>query len=446
MIDLFVGMITGAVDCQAVNATLCIREDKPFFTFSLYPLGIGTLVFLVAGRIFYEFANKESKLLSVSDYRKSLEREQAEESGISREELYEKLRRGKRTRDPNKETIWQTIGRNLSDFWSKIDDFIDRTKEKFLDFIDRQKTKAKERKELKVEMQKIEQEQIEQAAIEEHKQRADRLNKTELVTLISQQTSLSQNDARNFVNALLETIKETVVTGEDVKIAKFGRFSKVHIEEHEEYDPDQDKMVHIEEYNDVEFQPFKQLLEAFGIESEEDEVDEESNVVEENVVVEEPVQEEVVIEEEPEVTEELVQEEVVVAPIVVESEGASSEEPEEDISDDDEEEPKKGKQKEPKEVVVTKTKKDFIEMMEQTTDLSKNKANKFLKYFAEVVKEVLADKDEVELPGLGFFTTIEMPAKEAVNPQTNEPIIVPAHFQVRFRFDEDFKDRVNNEE
>ena len=345
-------------------------------------------------------------------------------------------------------------------------------------FIERQKTKAKERKELKVEMQKIEQEQIEQAAIEEHKQRADRLNKTELVTLISQQTSLSQNDARNFVNALLETIKETVVTGEDVKIAKFGRFSKVHIDEHEEYDPDQDKMVHIEEHNDVEFQPFKQLLVAFGIDAEDDEGEDEADVVEAEVaeepvqeepvveekpeVAEEPVQEEPVVEEEPEVAEEPVQEEpvveeepevaeepVVVAAVVTETEESSSEESEEDSSDDDdndEEEPKKAKVKAPKEVVVTKTKTDFIEMMEQTTDLSKNKANKFLKYFAEVVKEVLANKDEVELPGLGFFTTIEMPAKEAVNPQTNEPIIVPAHFQVRFRFDDDFKDRVNNEE
>ncbi len=93
--------------------------------------------------------------------------------------------------------------------------------------------------------------------------------------------------------------------------------------------------------------------------------------------------------------------------------------------------------------VVTKTKKQFIELIDATTDLSKNKANKFLKYFAEVVKEQLALRKDVDLEGIGFFTTIEMPAKEAVNPQTRKKIVVPAHHQVRLRFDEDLKDKMN---
>ena len=56
---------------------------------------------------------------------------------------------------------------------------------------------------------------------------------------------------------------------------------------------------------------------------------------------------------------------------------------------------------------------------------------------------IVMNGEEVELSGIGFFTTIEMPEKEAVNPQTGEPMIVPAHNQVRLRFDDDFKDKVN---
>ena len=90
---------------------------------------------------------------------------------------------------------------------------------------------------------------------------------------------------------------------------------------------------------------------------------------------------------------------------------------------------------------VTKTKADIIEMLFETTDISKNKANKFLKFFAEVVKETLTEREDIDLDGFGTFTTIEMPEKDAVNPQTNEKIVVPAHHQVRFRVSDDFKDK-----
>ena len=95
------------------------------------------------------------------------------------------------------------------------------------------------------------------------------------------------------------------------------------------------------------------------------------------------------------------------------------------------------KPKKPKE--VKKTKADIIEYIETETGISKNKSNKFLKFFAEVVKEELAKGKDVNIPGFGLFTTIEMPAKEAVNPQTNKRIVVPAHHQARLRFDDKFK-------
>ena len=86
---------------------------------------------------------------------------------------------------------------------------------------------------------------------------------------------------------------------------------------------------------------------------------------------------------------------------------------------------------------------DFINIIVDDSDISKNKASKFLKAFASTIKDALTARDDVDLPGFGTFTTIEMPAKDAVNPQTHEKIVVPAHHQVRFRIDSDFKDKFN---
>ena len=88
-----------------------------------------------------------------------------------------------------------------------------------------------------------------------------------------------------------------------------------------------------------------------------------------------------------------------------------------------------------------KTKIDIINLIDETTDLSKNKANKFLKFFAQVVRETLADKQSVKIDDFGTFTTILIPQKDGVNPITSEKIIVEAHTQVRLRFDKKFKQK-----
>jgi nucleoid DNA-binding protein len=123
------------------------------------------------------------------------------------------------------------------------------------------------------------------------------------------------------------------------------------------------------------------------------------------------------------IKEEVIKEEVIKEEVIKE---------EEKVIKPDKAKPAKPKQKK-------KTKADIIEYIEIETGLSKNKSNKFLKFFAEVVKEELAKGKDVNLTGFGMFTTIKMPAKEAVNPQTNQKIIVPAHNQARLRFDDNFK-------
>ena len=458
LIDLFSAMVSGAFDCA--GTTLCeIRDGYSFYSFTLYPLGIGTLVFLVAGRIFYSFAHKESDLLSVSDYKISLEVEV--EDTISRDELYEKLGR-KGRKNPNVEPIGVRVARNFKGLFASIGNFFSSIGDKLKSKVDSSKQKSTERKELKEETKRLEQEK---KAKEEALNTHSKLNKTGLILKVAEATKLTQNDSRLFINTLFETIKERIIDNEEVKIAKFGKFSKVHIDKHTELDPDTEKEIQIEEHNDIEFVAFKQLISRISgiteieeepvVESEPESVveSEPEPVVEaeqETVVEVEPepvveVEPEPVVEVEPEPIVEAEPEPVVEVepePVVeVEPEPVVEVEPEPIVEVKPESDLKPVKPAKPK--VVTKTKKQFIEMMDETTELSKNKANKFLKYFAEVVKEQLALREDVELTGIGFFTTIEMPAKEAVNPQTSEKIIVPAHHQVRLRFDDEFKDKMN---
>jgi nucleoid DNA-binding protein len=89
-------------------------------------------------------------------------------------------------------------------------------------------------------------------------------------------------------------------------------------------------------------------------------------------------------------------------------------------------------------------KKDLILRISEEHDISKNKADKFLKGLTTVIQDTLVKRDDVVIDQFGKFTTIEMPAKKAVNPQTNESIVVPAHHQVRVRFNSKFEDDIND--
>ena len=50
------------------------------------------------------------------------------------------------------------------------------------------------------------------------------MNKSELSAIIAEKTGLSKKDSENFVNLTIDTIKETIETGEKVQLAGFGIF------------------------------------------------------------------------------------------------------------------------------------------------------------------------------------------------------------------------------
>jgi len=244
-----------------------------------------------------------------------------------------------------------------------------------------------------------------------------RLTKGDLIKKVAESTELSEYKTKQFINALLDEIKDQLAAKNEVKIDDFGRFyTKLH-KEREAINPQTFEPIVIEAYTAVKFTAYTTFKDHITMD-----VKDTANktFVQKEEVTPEPATAPV-----PMVVEE------VPVPVIVEPKP----EPKPVIKTEPNPAPKK------KTANLKKTKIDIINLIDETTDLSKNKANKFLKFFGLVIRETLADKQSVKIDDFGTFTTIVIPEKEGVNPITSEKIIVEAHTQVRLRFDKKFKDK-----
>ena len=263
--------------------------------------------------------------------------------------------------------------------------------------------------------------------VKSKKTKTPQKTKADFINMMEETTDLSKNKANKFLKAFAEVIKDSLVIREDVKLDEIGTFTTILMPAKDAVNPQTHQKIVVPAHHQVRFRISDELKEIFD------------NLPTDNepLVVSEPILEpkiEKVIKQEP-VIEKIVEEKIVEP--VVEKPAKKPIIEKEPINET------KEPAKSAKNVVVTKTKADFINIIVDDSDISKNKASKFLKAFASTIKDALTARDDVDLPGFGTFTTIEMPAKDAVNPQTHEKIVVPAHHQVRFRIDSDFKDKFN---
>ena len=61
----------------------------------------------------------------------------------------------------------------------------------------------------------------------------------------------------------------------------------------------------------------------------------------------------------------------------------------------------------------------------------------------EVIKEAVSSGDKVQLLGFGSFDVSERAAREGRNPQTGEPLSIPASKGIKFKASAEFKASVN---
>lgn len=90
-------------------------------------------------------------------------------------------------------------------------------------------------------------------------------------------------------------------------------------------------------------------------------------------------------------------------------------------------------------------KSDLVSAIASKAELSKKDSEKVLKAFEEIITEELQNGGKVQLVGFGTFDVAERKAREGRNPQTNEPMTIPASRAPRFKAGKALKDAVNAE-
>lgn len=88
------------------------------------------------------------------------------------------------------------------------------------------------------------------------------------------------------------------------------------------------------------------------------------------------------------------------------------------------------------------TKVELIRQIANRASMSQKDAEKALKAFTEAVTEALKEGDKVALVGFGTFEVSERAGRTGRNPQTGEPVEIPASKSPKFKAGKALKDAV----
>jgi DNA-binding protein HU-beta len=90
------------------------------------------------------------------------------------------------------------------------------------------------------------------------------------------------------------------------------------------------------------------------------------------------------------------------------------------------------------------TKADIVEVVSQTTGLTKVETEAAIKGFMDTVVDALKRGESVELRGFGSFKVVKRAKRVARNPKTNVEVIVPEQFVPVLRVSKEFKKEVGD--
>lgn len=85
------------------------------------------------------------------------------------------------------------------------------------------------------------------------------MNKKGLVSIVMKKTGATREDAGNYVNAVLDSVKECLASGNDLMLTGFGSFSLRQRKARKGRNPATGEPVDIPEYKTVTFRPGKEL-------------------------------------------------------------------------------------------------------------------------------------------------------------------------------------------
>jgi integration host factor subunit alpha len=89
------------------------------------------------------------------------------------------------------------------------------------------------------------------------------------------------------------------------------------------------------------------------------------------------------------------------------------------------------------------TKQEIISTVYEKLGFSKRESSHIVEHFFRVIKENLADGENVKISGLGNFVVKEKKARKGRNPQTGEEIQIAPRRVLNFRLSQVLKDEIN---
>lgn len=87
-------------------------------------------------------------------------------------------------------------------------------------------------------------------------------------------------------------------------------------------------------------------------------------------------------------------------------------------------------------------KQDLIKDIAERGEFTKADAEAALKAVQGAIIAVLVNGDKITLPGFGTFKVVETAARTGRNPQTGEPVEIPAKRKIKFNPTQALKDLV----
>ena len=88
------------------------------------------------------------------------------------------------------------------------------------------------------------------------------------------------------------------------------------------------------------------------------------------------------------------------------------------------------------------TKSQLVQKLAEASELNKKQADATLLALVDLTVATVKKGEPVKIPGLGTFRKVQTKARMGRNPQTGEPIKIPARKKVRFSVAKTFKDSV----
>lgn len=88
------------------------------------------------------------------------------------------------------------------------------------------------------------------------------------------------------------------------------------------------------------------------------------------------------------------------------------------------------------------TKSEFIDMLASRSGMTKAATAEMVQAFTDVVTEELSKGGKVALTGFGTFSVSHRKARTGVNPQTGQPLQIPAANVPKFTAGRNLKDAV----